>query len=104
MCSNSMASAHVIFKHIRQRLRVAVSLEVKWYPTIQELFASSFHHLILVRTYILQFYIGMHYFSILVNMTILFWGKRILKTSSYMVETSVQTSRQESKQANRQEK
>ena len=30
MCSNSMASAHVILKSIRQRLRVAVNQEVKW--------------------------------------------------------------------------
>ena len=33
MCSNSMASAHVILKQIRQRLRVAVSQEEKWYST-----------------------------------------------------------------------
>ena len=30
----SMASAHVILKLIRQRLRVAVIREEKWYPTI----------------------------------------------------------------------
>ena len=36
MCSNSVDSAHVILKEIRQRLRVAraVSQEEKWYPTI----------------------------------------------------------------------
>ena len=34
MCSNSMASAHVSLKEIRQRLRVAVSREEKWYCTI----------------------------------------------------------------------
>ena len=40
LCSNSMAStiffasAHVILKEIRQRLRVVVSREEKWYPTI----------------------------------------------------------------------
>ena len=34
MCSNDMASAHVISKQIRQRLRVAFSQEEKWYPTI----------------------------------------------------------------------
>ena len=28
MCSNSMASAHVIFKYIKLRLRVAVSLKI----------------------------------------------------------------------------
>ena len=32
MCSNSMASAHVIFKQIGQRLRGAVSWEEKLYP------------------------------------------------------------------------
>ena len=30
-----MASAHVILKKIKQRIRVAVSRESKWYPTIQ---------------------------------------------------------------------
>ena len=34
MCSNSVNSAHVILKKIRQRLRVAVSQEEKRYPTI----------------------------------------------------------------------
>ena len=34
MCSYSMASAHVILKQIRQRLRLVVSREEKWYPTI----------------------------------------------------------------------
>ena len=34
MCTVSMASAHVILKYIRQRLRVAVSREEKCYPTI----------------------------------------------------------------------
>ena len=34
MCSNSMASAHVILKKIRQRLRVAVSQKEKWYRII----------------------------------------------------------------------
>ena len=34
MCSCIVDSAHVILKYIRQRLRVAVSREDKWYPTI----------------------------------------------------------------------
>ena len=34
MWSISMASTHVILKWIKQRLRVAVSREEKWYPTI----------------------------------------------------------------------
>ena len=34
MCSNSMANAHVVLKKIRQRLRVTVSREKKWYPRI----------------------------------------------------------------------
>ena len=34
MCSNGMASNHVILNLIKQRLRVAVSREEKWYPMI----------------------------------------------------------------------
>ena len=35
ICSNSMASAHVILKYVNQtKIRVAVSWEEKWYPTI----------------------------------------------------------------------
>ena len=34
MCSNSMASAHMILKQIRQRLGLAVNWREKWYPTI----------------------------------------------------------------------
>ena len=34
VCSNSMVSAHVIFKWIRQKLRVTVTQEEKWHPTI----------------------------------------------------------------------
>ena len=30
MCSSSMASAHLILKQVRQRLRVAVICEEKW--------------------------------------------------------------------------
>ena len=41
MCSNSMASAHVILKWIRQRLRVAVSREKSGTPQFQEGFAST---------------------------------------------------------------
>ena len=34
MCSNNVASAHVILKKMDQIFRVAVSQEEKWYPTI----------------------------------------------------------------------
>ena len=34
MCFNSMANAHVILKLIKQRSKIVVSQEEKWYPTI----------------------------------------------------------------------
>ena len=46
MCSNSMASAHVILKQIRQRLRVAVSQEEKWYPKILRVICLQMYDMI----------------------------------------------------------
>ena len=47
MWSKSVASAQVILMQIRQRLRVAVSQEEKWYPTILRAICSNTSSIIL---------------------------------------------------------